>query len=271
MQASAPVGVLQEAAEGVERLSKFLKKSKTAQVQSKEEQQVIKATALAWFNNYRSNVGGADASLLKAIEAEYALLFECSSRATSRDKYQEACKRLKGALVALQSYALSNPSKGNKQITKIDFSPLVTDARMRTILDNRLEEITKCLECSAPLAATIMMGGLLEALFLAHVNRVVDKGPIFKAKAAPKHHQTGKVLPLNEWTLNSYIEVGAELGWITKPAKEIGIVLRNYRNFIHPERELSTGITLTPEDAVMFWSVSTQLAQQIIGRLRSMP
>jgi len=115
------------------------------------------------------------------------------------------------------------------------------------------------------------MGGLLEALFLAQVNRLQDKGPVFKAKAAPKDPKTSKTLPLNEWTLNSYIDVGAELNWITKPTKEVGIVLRNYRNFIHPERELSTGITLVPEDARMFWSVFTQLAQQIITTAKKTP
>ena len=264
MKASSPIEVLQEAAEGVGRLTKFLKKSKTSQVQSKEEQQVIKATALAWFNNHRISLAGVNQDFFNAAEKEYTILFECSSRATSREKYQEVLKRLRDSLIALQSHVLASPPKFGAHVTKIDFSPLVPDVRMRHILENRWEEIVKCLECNAPLAATIMMGGLLEALFLAQVNRVVDKGSIFKAKSAPRDSKTTKTLPLNEWTLNAYIEVGAELGWITKPAKEIGIVLRNYRNFIHPERELSTGITLTLEDAIMFWSISTQLAQQII-------
>lgn len=268
MQATTPVNVLQEAAEGVKRLLKLLKKSKTAQVKSKEEQQIIKATALAWFNNHRNALAGVDPNLFKAVEVEYTALFEATSHATMRDRYLDTLKKLRASIITLQTQTLASPSSAiTAQISKPDFSPLVPDARMRQILENRWDEIIKCLECGAPLAATIMMGGLLEALFLAQVNRATDKGPIFKARAAPKD-RVGKTLPLNDWTLNAYIEVGAELEWITKPGKDIGVVLRDYRNFVHPEREVSTGITLTPDDAAMFWSVCTRLIQQIISKTK---
>jgi hypothetical protein len=128
-----------------------------------------------------------------------------------------------------------------------------------------VEQIIKCLECNAPLAATIMMGGLLEALFLARTNKLTNKSPVYKAKSAPLDSKTGKVVPLDKWMLNSFIEVGAELGWIRKPAKDIGIVLRDYRNFIHPERELRTGFTLEKDDALMFWQIFSQVSQQIIN------
>ena len=267
MQAISPTDVLQEAVDGVERLLKLLKTSKTAQVKSKEEQQIIKATALSWFNNHRACLAGTDPTLFKVVEVEYTTLFEAATRATARGRYLDILKRLRAGLIVLQTQTLASPQAGNPA-AKPDFSLLVPDVKMRQILENRWDEIVKCLECSAPLAATIMMGGLLETLFLAQVNRATDKKLIFKTKAAPKDSKTGKVLPLNKWTLNAYIDVGAELGWITKPAKDIGVVLRNYRNFIHPERELSTGITLTPDDAVMFWSVCTQLTQQIINKAK---
>ncbi len=267
-QGNTPAEVLQEATSDIDRLSKFLKKSKVPQVRSKDELQMIKATALAWFNNYRAEFGSGNNSSIKIVEKEYSDLFECTSKSTTRDRYQEIIKRLKGALVVFQTQALVESSWVNKQAPRPDFSPLVQDSRMQDILENRWDEIVKCLECGASLAATIMMGGLLEALFLAYANKLSDKGPIFKAKTAPKDIKTGKTLPLNEWTLNAYVEVGAELEWITKPTKDIGIVLRNYRNFIHPERELSTGITLVQEDAYMFWSISTQLTRQILTKAK---
>jgi hypothetical protein len=271
MQPSPPVEIIQEAADSVDRLLRLLKKSNNTQVKSREELQIIKATSLAWFNNYKGNLRIGEPGLAKAVEIEYSSLFEYASRATSRRRYKDVLKKLKNALITLQAQVLLSPLTGGKTFTKPDFSPLAPNTQMQNILENRWEEITKCLECEAPLAATIMMGGLLEALFLAQINRIQDKSPIFRTKAAPKDHKTGKVLSLNEWTLNSYIDVGAELKWITKPTKEVGIVLRNYRNFIHPERELSTGVTLIPEDARMFWSVFTQLAQQIIQKAKATP
>jgi len=269
MEKNTPIEVIQEAINAVDRLLKFLKKTKTGQIRSNEELQVIKATALAWFNNYRSQLDTADTNLVKIVEFEYSILIGYVSRATSRDKYQDVLKKIKSTLITLQSQILSNPSVSNKNITIPDFSPLAPSLQMQGILQNRWYEIIKCIDCEASLAATIMMGGLLEALFLAQVNKISDKSPVFKAKAAPKDFKSGKPLPLNEWTLSSYIDVAAELNWITKPIKEVSSVLRNYRNFIHPERELSTGITLGPDDAHIFWSVFTQLAQQIITKARN--
>jgi len=58
--ASTPIEILQEATDSVDRLLKRLKKGRNAQVRSREELQIIKATALAWFNNYRANLDTAD-------------------------------------------------------------------------------------------------------------------------------------------------------------------------------------------------------------------
>lgn len=67
-----------------------------------------------------------------------------------------------------------------------------------------------CITAKAPLAATVMMGGLLEGLLLARVNSQANKAPIYTAAAAPKDKQ-GKTLPLKDWTLQNYIGVAHEL------------------------------------------------------------
>ncbi|MDR3519883.1 MAG: hypothetical protein P4L63_03295 [Candidatus Pacebacteria bacterium] len=265
MSSNNQMEVLQRATEEVNRLCKLLKKSKPIQVKSKEEQQIIKATALAWFNNHRPNLNIQDSPHTKEVEFGYTQLFEYTSHAVSREKYQSVLKKLKLSLISLQSESLSASSSYASDFSvKPDFSPLTSNLEMQKILDNRWSEIIKCLNCTAPLAATIMMGGLLEALFLARINKLIDKGPVYKAKAAPLDSKTKKVIPLERWMLNSYIEVGAELGWIRRPAKDIGIVLRDYRNFIHPERELSTGFTLEQEGALLFWQMFNQVSRQII-------
>jgi hypothetical protein len=41
-------------------------------------------------------------------------------------------------------------------------------------------------------------------------------------------------------------------------------VLRDYRNYIHPEKELSHGITVVAEDTAMFVNVFSRIADQII-------
>ena len=109
----------------------------------------------------------------------------------------------------------------------------------------------------------VMMGGLLEALLMARIERLADKKPVFTAKAAPKD-KAGKTLPQKEWTLHNYIEICYELGWIGETAKGVSVVLRDYRNYIHPYKELTDGVTLTKDDAAMLWTVVVTLADQIL-------
>ena len=73
----------------------------------------------------------------------------------------------------------------------------------------------------------------------------------------------GKTLPLNEWTLKHYIDVGHEIGWLSQSGRDIGAVLRDYRNYVHPQKEHSHGVELTAHDSAMFWAVCQSLTQQI--------
>jgi len=75
----------------------------------------------------------------------------------------------------------------------------------------------------------------MEALFLARINRLTNLALVFTATAAPKD-KAGKSKPLKEWGLKDYLDVAKELGWIRQSAKDVGQVLRDYRNYIHPEK-----------------------------------
>src|SRR5262249_20868734 len=115
----------------------------------------------------------------------------------------------------------------------------------------------------APLAATVMMGGILEGLLLAKMNQMANMAPAFTAAAAPRD-KAGKTLQLKDWTLKNYIDVAHELKWITTTAKDIGEVMRDYRNYIHPQKELSHGVTLLESDAQMLWEIAKKMILQIL-------
>jgi len=140
---------------------------------------------------------------------------------------------------------------------------------MQRILVARWNECVMCLNANAALAATVMMGGLLEALLLARINRETDKASLFKAKAAPKNPKTGNPKPLTEWMLNDFIQVLAEVKWITVVAGSVGGVLRDYRNYIHPQKQLSHNVHLTPEDAALFWEISKSITRQVVASVTS--
>jgi hypothetical protein len=108
-----------------------------------------------------------------------------------------------------------------------------------------------------------MMGGLLESLFLARIGRDPNPGPIFTAAAAPKD-KNGKTKPLKDWGLGDYIAVAHELTWITQSGKDVSAVLQNYRNYIHPTKELSSQYSLVQDDAKMFWEVFKAIALRLL-------
>jgi hypothetical protein len=135
---------------------------------------------------------------------------------------------------------------------------------MQEVLTRRWQECVACLAASAPLAAVVMMGGLLESLFLARVNREPNKKSVFTASSAPKDPKTGMPLGLRDWTLRDYIAVSHELGWIPQSVRDVSQVLRDYRNYIHPQKELAHQLALTVSDARMFWDVSKAIAVRLL-------
>jgi hypothetical protein len=149
------------------------------------------------------------------------------------------------------------------ELPRAQFGSLISDPKMLGILERQWTETLACQRVGADLAATVMLGGLLEALFLARINRLKNAAPVFTAPAAPKD-KNGKTRPLKEWGLKDYLDVAKELGWIRQSAKDVGQVLRDYRNYIHPEKELSHGITVVAEDTAMFVNVLSSIAEQII-------
>jgi hypothetical protein len=118
------------------------------------------------------------------------------------------------------------------------------------------------------MSATVMMGGLLETLLLGRFNRETNKQPIFAAAAAPKQKGAKKSEPLSKWMLKDYLDVGHELGWINRSAKDVGEVLRDYRNYIHPYKQARQNVHLDSEDARLFWEITKGIARQLISKVK---
>jgi len=259
---------LDQSLSSVDRLRRSLSRSKTKQVSANEDRSVIKATALAWFKSCRPLMTQFSGdNLLQEIDTHYQTMLEAAEKATLRSRYIHELKLLKAALVTLRSRALILATSGGIAATGTptapEFTRLIPDPAMQAILNRRWSEAWNCIDATAYLAATVMMGALLEALLLARINRLTDKSSVFTSKCAPKD-KTGKTRPLQEWTLNSYIDVAHDLGWIGKASRDIGVVLRDYRNFIHPEKELSQGVSVGEADCRMFGAILAVLAEQII-------
>jgi hypothetical protein len=244
------------------------RRKRTKQVQG-TERDIIRATALAWVNNHRKKILAVfSAAELADIDGLYQQVMQASHRSVLRSKYVLMLKHIVDALVKLRSDNLVRLSTATIPTASTsdmppDFSKLITDPQMQQIVKRRWVECTSCIAANAPLAATVMMGGLLEGLLLARINRETNKAPIFTAAAAPKD-KWNKTIPLKEWTLQHYIDVAHELNWISATAKDIGVVLRDYRNYIHPHKELTHGVSLNRNDAALLWEISKGITRQLL-------
>jgi hypothetical protein len=243
-------------------------KVKSTQVRGVDEIATLKATAQTWFHTHRSIVAaGAPTVDLATVDGCFRAVLDATAKHAAKATYSNALKDAKEALIAARTAALVAPvpeSAVNTDDLAPDFSPLAGNPQMRDILTRRWSECAKCVEADAHLAAIVMMGGLLEALFVARANKMPDKNPLTSATNAPKDKATGKTTNYQDWMLDSYIKVGFELKWITESAKDVADKLKEYRNFVHPAKELRYGVTLGLNDSSMFWQVTKALARQLL-------
>lgn len=266
-----------EAAIGeVTRARGFVRRKQSKQVSSGDEIDHLKSVAFAWFQSHRPVVKAHPSQPdISAVDSAYHIIMDSTGRHASRVTYVDALLEAKHALVSIRSYVAANFHASTAAATATNdappnFSPLAADANMQVILQRRWDEVQRCLGSKSNLAATVMMGGLLESLLLARINSSPNKPAVFTAKCAPRD-KAGKTLTLGDWKLISMVEVAHELAWITKSAKDVGNVLRDFRNYIHPHKEYTDGVSILDEDARMFWEVTKSITRHVLVSVGKSP
>jgi len=240
---------------------------KSPQVRNTDEIDYLMSLCHAWHRTFRPEIeeAVADKSLLAKVDDSFAKITRATARSSSRNTYVSALEEAKNALAEIRTATLGvRPKRLSSADVAPNFMALAPSDQMQAILQKRWNECQKCISAEAYLAATVMMGGFLETLFLAKVNQLQDKKLIFTASKAPKDQAKGSTLPLWQWTLRDYIEVAGEVGWISKPGKDVASVLRDYRNYIHPEKELSHGVSINVDDVGLFWDLTKRITFQLI-------
>ena len=155
------VGTIDAAVDAVTRLRSFLHNSKNRQVRNSDERALIKATTQTWFRNHRPALATLQTDpSFKAADQAFASLLEWADQNTTRAKYRELLQTTKAHLVKLRSSGvLVAPSV---EPARPQFQLLISDPKMLGILDRRWTETLACQRVGADLAATVMLGGLLD-------------------------------------------------------------------------------------------------------------
>jgi hypothetical protein len=249
----------------VAKVRKAVKKGKSVQVTSLEERDLLKSTAGSWFNSFRTQLQSGSESALGAVDEALRRVINATAKSSARTTYLSALNDLRESLLTLRESLPTVAPQAVIQATTDDapnFAPLASDLRMQSIMERRWRECVACLGGGANLAAVVMMGGLLESLFVSKQNRMPDKSALLSAARRPQ--KQGKTVPLQDWTLNNYIEVGNELGWIGDAAKRISVVVRDYRNFVHPHAEYTQQASLSQQDARLTWDVTKAVVRELL-------
>ncbi|MDP2193951.1 MAG: hypothetical protein Q8K36_05450 [Alphaproteobacteria bacterium] len=149
---------------------------------------------------------------------------------TDRIKAEEIVCRLLGSK---QKETLNNNILKNDFGT-ISFKDLPIDSNLVELLEYRYKEACECLINNIPLAATILIGSILEGALFA----VAIKNPkrFNQAPTAPKNSE-GKVKEFNDWTLSDFINVAHSIGVLKLDTKDFSHALRTFRNYIHIQQQ----------------------------------
>lgn len=123
-----------------------------------------------------------------------------------------------------------------KSFDGAEFEKLTIEPNLIPLLSRRFNEAQACKENSS-LASVFLCGSILEGLLLG---TAVKNPKVFNtATSSPKIN--GVVKQFHEWTLAQFIDVAHEIGVISLDVKKFSHSVRDFRNYIHPYQQMSTG------------------------------
>jgi hypothetical protein len=130
----------------------------------------------------------------------------------------------------------------NQEFSDLKLKTLNLDSTITAALEYRLSEIEKCFTSSAPLSVILLAGSTLEGILLG----VATNHPkAFNTCVSTPKNSEGKVKQFYEWSLSSFIDVSKEVGLIERDVHKFSHALRDFRNYIHPFEQVSTGFNPT--------------------------
>jgi hypothetical protein len=133
-----------------------------------------------------------------------------------------------------------------------DFAKITRDTSLSPFIEGRWKEVIKCVDCESYLAATILMGSILEGVLLAIIQS--NKKESNQARSAPRD-KNGNVKSFGDWYLSNLIDVAHECGWLQLDVKKFSHTLREYRNLVHPWEQRARNEVPDEDTCKICWQV----------------
>lgn len=116
---------------------------------------------------------------------------------------------------------------------------------------------TRCMDMECWKAAIILCGSCIEGILYDLLKQ--RESDALASKKAQRDRQSKDLLLLEKWDLNSLIEVALDLAFIGKEIRTLHDKAREYRNLIHPAREVISSYKIDEPEANNFFSVLKML------------
>lgn len=140
----------------------------------------------------------------------------------------------------VKSSSISESDFLSREFSGFTISDLGLDINVTEVLNKRIDEIEKTYTSAAYLSAILIAGSTLEGVFLG---LALSYPRAFNTvKSSPKNRD-GKVQPFHDWNLAAFIDVAKDLEIIQLDTYKFSHVLRDFRNYIHPYQQMSSGFT----------------------------
>jgi len=140
----------------------------------------------------------------------------------------------------------------NKEFKNVSINKLGLDSAVSEILEQRIDEIRKCLNTKASLAVIFLCGSTLEGILLGIATKKPNE---FNQSLICPKNKSGKVKQFQDWSLNDFINVARNINLIGEDVKKFSHGLRDFRNYIHPYNQMSSNFNPDEHTAKICWQV----------------
>ncbi len=208
-----------------------------------------------WDLENDNTIGRLINELIEVWETDKVLKNKSLSEAEKnlKDKAQNIAKRLLGIQNKIANKEETVEYFLNKDFEIVSLERLNIDGSVIDILNSRINEIQNSIKTKSVLSCIVLCGSVLEGILLGIAsNRMKEFN---KCEISPKDRKTQKVLAFNQWSLANFIDVSYKLGLIGLDVKKYSHSLRDFRNYIHPYQQMTSGFNPDIETAKISWQV----------------
>ncbi len=213
-----------------------------------------------WASESDRQIGTVLSEMLDSYEADCDL-YERNLDSKLLSRTRGIAGRLTGRSAVPRS-AMNEGEFLAREFSVPDIQKMPIDAEVASIVEARLDEARVALAAGAHLSVIFLCGSVLEAVLLGATRQSPAK--FNQANATPKTAD-GSPKRFHEWTLAQLIDVACEVGVLKIDVKKFSHGLRDFRNYIHPYEQMTSGFTPDEHTAKVCFQVLKAALASLAG------